>query len=39
MKRKYKNILIHDISYKTTFTGSIPLRFKFDEIDLLKWIY
>ena len=31
-KEKHKNILIHDISYKTS-TDVKPLRIKFDEID------
>ena len=36
MKKKKKN-LIYDISYKTTFMSSIPLRISFDKIDgLLK---
>ena len=29
----YENILIYDISYKTTFMGSIPLRIRFDKLD------
>ena len=32
-KKKYKNILIYDISCKTTFVSSIPLSIKFNEID------
>ena len=37
MKKKNENILIYDISYKTTFMSSIPLRISFDKIDgLLK---
>ena len=39
MKKKYENILIHDISYKTTFMGSIPLRIRFDKIDGFIKIY
>ena len=36
-KKKNENILIYDISYKTTFMSSIPLRISFDKIDgLLK---
>ena len=31
-KEKYKNILIHVISYKTS-TGAKPLRIRFDKID------
>ena len=31
-KKSFKDILIHDISYKT-FMGSKPLRIRFDEID------
>ena len=35
-KKKEKN-LVYDISYKTTFMSSIPLRISFDKIDgLLK---
>ena len=30
--KKNENISIYDISYKT-FTGSIPWRIRFDEID------
>ena len=33
MKKKYKNILVYDISCKTTFMSSIPLSIKFNEID------
>ena len=36
-KKRNENILIYDISYKTTFMSSIPLRISFDKIDgLLK---
>ena len=36
-KKKNENILIYDISYKTTFMSSIPLRISFDKVDgLLK---
>ena len=31
-KKNYENILIYDISYKTS-TGAKPLRIMFDEID------
>ena len=31
-KEKYENILIYDISYKTS-TGAKPLRIRFDKID------
>ena len=31
-KEKYKNILIYNISFKTS-TGAKPLRFRFDKID------
>ena len=31
-KKKYENILIYDISYKTS-TGAKPLRMRFDKID------
>ena len=31
-EKKYENILIYDISYKT-FIGSIPFHIRFDEID------
>ena len=31
-KEKYKNILIYDISYKTS-TGAETLRISFDKID------
>ena len=31
-EKKYENILIYDISYKS-FMGSIPLRIRFDEVD------
>ena len=32
-KKKYKNILIYDISCKTTFMSLIPLSIKFNETD------
>ena len=32
-EKKHENILIYDISYKTTFLGSLPLRIMFDKID------
>ena len=31
-KEKYENILVYDISYKTS-TGAKPLRIRYDEID------
>ena len=31
-KEKYENILIYDISYKTS-TGAQPLRIRYDKID------
>ena len=31
-EKKYENISIYDISYKT-FMGSIPLRVRFNKID------
>ena len=37
-QEKYKNILIYDVSYKTS-TGAKPLRIRFDEIDGLIKIY
>ena len=37
LDEKKKKNLIYDISYKTTFMSSIPLRISFDKIDgLLK---
>ena len=38
-EKRYKNILIYDISYKTAFMGSIPLHNRFDEIDGFIKIY
>ena len=38
-KKKNENILIYDISYKTTFMRSIPLRISFDKIDVFIKIY
>ena len=37
-EKKYENNLIYYISYKT-FTGSIPLRIRFAEIDAFIKIY
>ena len=31
-EKRYQNILIYDLSYKTTLVGSIPLRIRFDKI-------
>ena len=37
-KGKYENILVYDISYKTS-TGAKPLRIRFNKIDdLLKFM-
>ena len=38
-KKKNENILIYDISCKTTFMRSIPLRISFDKIDVFIKIY
>ena len=38
-EKKYEIILIYDISYKTTFMDSMPLRIRFDEIDWFIKIY
>ena len=33
MKKIYENILIYDISYKTTFMGPTSFRIRFENID------
>ena len=38
-EKKYKNILIYEISWKSTFMGSIPFRIRFNKIDGFIKIY